>query len=244
MKALTLWQPWASLIAVGAKTIETRSWPTKHRGRIAIHAAQRSPEVMRLGPWFCTQRPAVEVGDGVLPAKWLLCDMDPDDLEPHALPLGAIVATADLVGCVPINPQVGHEHEVYDPPDDHVYTTVDGRALFRQRVIGDPSIPSNVMTIDLTSQLPLGDWSPGRWAWLLDDVQSTGGRCPVCWGDGVDPECVATVHGDLGVPAVQEVVTAARRQFGGPCPVCDGDGYCQPLPAKGKQGLWNWEVAT
>lgn len=27
MKALTLWQPWASLIAVGVKAIETRSWP-------------------------------------------------------------------------------------------------------------------------------------------------------------------------------------------------------------------------
>lgn len=39
MKALTLLQPWASLIACGAKTIETRSWATSHRGEIAIHAA-------------------------------------------------------------------------------------------------------------------------------------------------------------------------------------------------------------
>jgi hypothetical protein len=26
MKAITLWQPWASLIAIGAKKYETRSW--------------------------------------------------------------------------------------------------------------------------------------------------------------------------------------------------------------------------
>ena len=40
MKALTLLQPWASLIACGAKKIETRSWSTKYRGPIAIHVAQ------------------------------------------------------------------------------------------------------------------------------------------------------------------------------------------------------------
>jgi hypothetical protein len=41
MKALSLWQPWASLMAVGAKKIETRSWPTSYRGLIAIHAAKK-----------------------------------------------------------------------------------------------------------------------------------------------------------------------------------------------------------
>lgn len=32
MKAISLWQPWASAIAVGAKRVETRSWATKYRG--------------------------------------------------------------------------------------------------------------------------------------------------------------------------------------------------------------------
>lgn len=41
MKALSLYQPWASLMAVGAKKIETRSWSTPYRGLIAIHAAQK-----------------------------------------------------------------------------------------------------------------------------------------------------------------------------------------------------------
>ena len=47
MKALTLHQPWATLIAIGAKTIETRSWPTNYRGPLAIHAAKAFPEYAR-----------------------------------------------------------------------------------------------------------------------------------------------------------------------------------------------------
>lgn len=40
MKALTIQQPYAALIAAGSKVIENRSWPTKHRGPLAIHAGQ------------------------------------------------------------------------------------------------------------------------------------------------------------------------------------------------------------
>ena len=43
MKALTLTQPWASLVAIGAKRIETRSWSTPYRGLLAIHAAKGFP---------------------------------------------------------------------------------------------------------------------------------------------------------------------------------------------------------
>ena len=38
MKALTLWQPWASLIAWGEKQYETRGYGIAHRGTLAIHA--------------------------------------------------------------------------------------------------------------------------------------------------------------------------------------------------------------
>jgi hypothetical protein len=38
LKAITLHQPWATLIAIGAKKYETRSWTTWYRGPIAIHA--------------------------------------------------------------------------------------------------------------------------------------------------------------------------------------------------------------
>src|SRR5260370_37615147 len=38
MKALTLYQPWASLIVDGIKMLETRPRPLSHRGYLAIHA--------------------------------------------------------------------------------------------------------------------------------------------------------------------------------------------------------------
>lgn len=41
MKAISLWQPWASLIVEGTKSIETRSWYTGYRGPLLIHAAKR-----------------------------------------------------------------------------------------------------------------------------------------------------------------------------------------------------------
>lgn len=41
MKAITIHQPWAQLIALGIKKIETRSWRTHYQGPIAIHASQR-----------------------------------------------------------------------------------------------------------------------------------------------------------------------------------------------------------
>ena len=40
MKAITIWQPWASLLVSGRKRYETRSWATSYRGPIAIHAAR------------------------------------------------------------------------------------------------------------------------------------------------------------------------------------------------------------
>lgn len=40
IKALTLTEPYATLIALGKKKIETRSWGTDYRGPLAIHAAK------------------------------------------------------------------------------------------------------------------------------------------------------------------------------------------------------------
>lgn len=39
--ALSLWEPWASLMATGAKRIETRDWSMKYRGWLLICAAAR-----------------------------------------------------------------------------------------------------------------------------------------------------------------------------------------------------------
>lgn len=42
MKTITIKQPWASLIVEGIKDIENRTWRTKFRGRVLIHAANSS----------------------------------------------------------------------------------------------------------------------------------------------------------------------------------------------------------
>ena len=76
MKALTICQPYASLIANGQKRCENRRWPTNVRGRIAIHAG-KSRE------WLDT--------------------LHPDEAMPSQMPFGAVIATANLTACVPID---------------------------------------------------------------------------------------------------------------------------------------------
>ncbi len=41
MKAISIKQPWASLIAAGIKTMEIRQWPTDHRGPLLIVSSRR-----------------------------------------------------------------------------------------------------------------------------------------------------------------------------------------------------------
>lgn len=47
IKAITLWQPWALLMALKEKEYETRSWMTTYRGPLAIHAAKNFPKDAR-----------------------------------------------------------------------------------------------------------------------------------------------------------------------------------------------------
>lgn len=86
MKALSLTQPWATLVAIGAKRVETRSWPTNYRGPLAIHAAKTFPRWARD---LCDELPFAD-------ALW---DFLPDGTA-ASLPRGAIVAVARLAGCV------------------------------------------------------------------------------------------------------------------------------------------------
>lgn len=79
MKALTLTQPWATLVALGHKAVETRSWRTSYRGPIAIHAAKGFPAHART---FAEEERAI----GRLPAR---------------IPRGAVVCIIDLVACQP-----------------------------------------------------------------------------------------------------------------------------------------------
>lgn len=48
MKALSIKQPWATMIAQGDKTIETRKWGTEYRGDLLIVSA-KSPRIEPAG---------------------------------------------------------------------------------------------------------------------------------------------------------------------------------------------------
>jgi phage tail tube protein FII len=52
MKAITLIQPWATLIILGEKKIETRSWSTNLRGEIAIHAGKKIDKSVFEKPYY------------------------------------------------------------------------------------------------------------------------------------------------------------------------------------------------
>lgn len=81
MKALTIWQPWASLLACGAKKFETRPWATSYRGPIAIHAAKKDiSDVLRTLPAPLANKMKKAIG-----TEW------------KDLPTGAVIATAELV---------------------------------------------------------------------------------------------------------------------------------------------------
>lgn len=47
MKAISLIQPYATLIMLGYKALETRSWQTSHRGNLVIHASAGKPDWAR-----------------------------------------------------------------------------------------------------------------------------------------------------------------------------------------------------
>lgn len=96
MKALTARQPWATLLVIGAKSNETRSWYTKYRGPVAIHAGAHPLRDT------LAQLPSNVVGC----MKLMLRGKRPEGmgrLDIHRLPLGCIVGTANLVDCVRID---------------------------------------------------------------------------------------------------------------------------------------------
>ena len=194
MKAISLWQPWATLVGLGVKTIETRSWATKYRGPLAIHAAKRQPEHGLSFPdgwWAWNDRSTRHRATPYI--------YDPRQPTPQAsvtpLPLGAVVATCELVDCVPIMPVERFPGDVW--PTD----------AWPKHVTASPQLAPDVLLWDevalserlenhhvrrILGQQPYGDFTPGRYAWLLDNIK--------------------------------------------PLP--------EPVPAKGRPGLWEWDACT
>ena len=116
--ALTLTQPWASLVALGVKRIETRSWRTSYRGPLAIHAAKGFPKWAK----ETCERPGI-IGETLRHAR----------LTPATLPKGAVLCVCRLVEIFPTAPSIHFELS--------------------------------------NREYQLGDYTPGRFAWILEDIE-------------------------------------------------------------------------
>jgi hypothetical protein len=153
MKAITILQPWASLIACGAKKIETRSWATKYRGPLAIHAGKalthKAKELCWLYPFYQALQPLGLIDASITANK------------NFNMPLGDIIAIADLVDCYYI---------VYHPG-----TNID---IAKNIEIGAESMTENKHDPDFgkyivpsEQEFAFGNWTPGRYVWILDNVR-------------------------------------------------------------------------
>ena len=148
--ALTLHQPWASMIADGRKRYETRSWKPPAAiitGRIAIHAG--------------ANRQHREY------ARWWGYDFD-------RLPFGAVVCTAKVVAAhhIWLGPYGVH------PPGETLASVANDSLLSE----ADPCYIADAGMIDTDEY---GDYSTGRWAWRLTDVEPVDPPVPARGRQGV-----------------------------------------------------------
>ncbi len=90
MKAITIKQPWATLIALGEKNFETRSWQTKYRGPLAIHAGKSIDKDACEDSWI----------KGVLKEHGITSHKE--------LQTGVVLATVELVDCYRVEATLGH----------------------------------------------------------------------------------------------------------------------------------------
>ena len=147
MKAITLWDPWASLIALGEKKVETRSWRTDYRGPLAIHAAKRPMDkIAWKEPFYSALSPMMLAFYSAL---------SPMRLD-HELPSmirhypGCIVATCWLMYCLPI---IGFDEEYQVAKMDFKKGEIDCTIMLGGK------------------ELAFGDYTVGRYAWYFNDIK-------------------------------------------------------------------------
>ena len=141
MKAITLYQPHALLWALQHKRFETRSWQTRYRGPIAIHAANKTLEkVMEL--YF--KNPMAEMQ--IVGALRDTIGYDYEELMRY----GCVIAVAELVGCYLID----RIQEFNGAPYETGYWK-------HELQFCDVSEQEKLF----------GDWTSGRYAWEIANVK-------------------------------------------------------------------------
>ena len=141
MKIISLWPPWAQLVSLNLKRIETRSWKAPEvliGQRIGIHVTKKMPAMARR---FC-RKFALLLGYTVenYNGSWLYY------LEQGIGNFGKIIATAKLCGCYKIinNDVIGKV----------AYIDVNGLEF---------AVTGN--------EYEFGDYRTGRYVWMLEDIQ-------------------------------------------------------------------------
>ena len=214
MKAISLHQPWASLLVT--RTIERRYL----HGQEECPPTDTGPMVKRFIDSDKPCPPSI-IGQHVAFAstkafpdyarRWMAendsllhtfgwCFTDDIDL-----PLGCVVGSGTITASYPI---VSH---ALGPNPQRAFVRAGYDGIYIQGA--HPEQGKGAYSSEITNQLPYGDFSVGRYAWLIEDAAPTTERCPWCWGD-------------------------SRTSFVDGC--CD-DGRCDPIPVTGRQGFWNWE---
>ena len=146
MKGLTLHEPRASLIACGVKTIETRSWRCSQQyigERIFIHATKKKP----------TQDGLVLLADIEPLPQGYKRDAASDAIIPDSrvrMPLGKILAVATLSDFAQVE-ETNHTHHATGQP--------------MVRAASSATVESVYFVSD-----KYGDFSVGRWLWILTDI--------------------------------------------------------------------------
>ena len=112
MKVLSLTEPYATLIKLGKKKIETRSFKTKYRGELYIHASSTK-----------------------IPKEWKNNKELMNLVKDSVLNFGYIILKCKLVDCVYMDEE------------------------FLDKIKKDKL------------EYLVGDYKPGRYAWILDDIQ-------------------------------------------------------------------------
>jgi len=145
MRVISLHQPWATLMALGFKTIETRGYGTKCRGQLAIHAAKTIPAY------------AVDaIRNNRTIREILLRAYPPEDghavlgFPKKSLPLGKILCVVSLDGCVEMKVNSIGQGQLCNWDEMKRYAS-----------------PSAQLTIEWD----LGNWADGRYAWITSNLR-------------------------------------------------------------------------
>lgn len=209
--ALTFHEPWGSAVVYGLKGIETRPTPPagpwvtgvsrKYPGcrilrgeDVLIHTAARRPVPVNgwipsreYGEWWI-QRPLTKPGDLFATHETIWT------------PLGAVIGVAKVADAVPIT-----DDPIESGRRAHVARYEHEGDLPHQRgglwLIGQSVNEGHPTWIG--QEEPWGDYTPGRWAWLLTDVRRLEAPIPVRGAQGVwrpDEDLVAAVERAPKVP--------------------------------------------